>query len=83
MDSIDVDAKCYKEKTQDLCTKSVWWLKFWLIRIEDAEMRRTFNMGIGMALVVTKDVADRILAESSMIAYRIGEVVHGEGVLFS
>ncbi|KAJ3704491.1 hypothetical protein LUZ61_008196 [Rhynchospora tenuis] len=51
--------------------------------IEDAEMRRTFNMGIGMVLVVTKDAADRILADSSVAAYHIGEVVHGEGVIFS
>ncbi|KAJ4756189.1 Phosphoribosylformylglycinamidine cyclo-ligase [Rhynchospora pubera] len=51
--------------------------------IEDAEMRRTFNMGIGMVLVVTKDAADRIVTDSSMAAYHIGEVVHGEGVIFS
>ncbi|XP_078168291.1 phosphoribosylformylglycinamidine cyclo-ligase, chloroplast / phosphoribosyl-aminoimidazole synthetase / AIR synthase (PUR5) [Carex rostrata] len=51
--------------------------------IEDAEMRRTFNMGIGMVLAVTKDAANRILADSSVVAYRIGEVVHGEGVIFS
>lgn len=40
-------------------------------------------MGIGMVLVLTKDAADRILAESSVAAYHIGEVVHGAGVLFS
>ncbi|KAJ4768924.1 Phosphoribosylformylglycinamidine cyclo-ligase [Rhynchospora pubera] len=51
--------------------------------IEDAEMRRTFNMGIGMVLVVTKDAADRILADFSVAAYHIGEVVHEEGVIFS
>jgi phosphoribosylformylglycinamidine cyclo-ligase len=42
-------------------------------------MLRTFNMGIGMVLVVSKDAADRILEESSA-AYRIGEVIQGEGV---
>jgi phosphoribosylformylglycinamidine cyclo-ligase len=46
-------------------------------------MRRTFNMGIGMVLVVTKDAADRILTGSSVAAYHIGEVVPGEGVIFS
>ncbi|KAJ4749285.1 Phosphoribosylformylglycinamidine cyclo-ligase [Rhynchospora pubera] len=51
--------------------------------IEDAEMRRTFNMGIGMVLVVTKDAADRILADSFVAAYHIGEVVQEEGVIFS
>lgn len=55
-------------------------------RIEDAEMRRTFNMGIGMVLVVSPEAADRILGEVSKtsIAYRIGEVVvKGDGVSYS
>ncbi|XP_047089041.1 phosphoribosylformylglycinamidine cyclo-ligase, chloroplastic-like [Lolium rigidum] len=51
-------------------------------KIEDAEMLRTFNMGVGMVLVVSKDAADRILAESSP-AYRIGEVIQGEGVHYA
>lgn len=50
-------------------------------KIEDAEMLRTFNMGVGMVLVVSKDTADRILEESSP-AYRIGEVIQGEGVQY-
>uniref|UniRef100_A0A453MBW4 phosphoribosylformylglycinamidine cyclo-ligase n=2 Tax=Aegilops tauschii subsp. strangulata TaxID=200361 RepID=A0A453MBW4_AEGTS len=50
-------------------------------KIEDAEMLRTFNMGVGMVLVVSKDAADRILEESSP-AYRIGEVIQGEGVQY-
>ncbi|CAI9099613.1 OLC1v1036462C1 [Oldenlandia corymbosa var. corymbosa] len=32
-------------------------------RIDDAEMRRTFNMGIRMVLVVYKEAADRILGD--------------------
>ncbi|THU56969.1 hypothetical protein C4D60_Mb11t22810 [Musa balbisiana] len=50
--------------------------------VEDAEMRRTFNMGIGMVLVVRSDAAARILSEcqGSSGAYRIGEVIVGEGV---
>ncbi|KAL6607712.1 hypothetical protein ACP70R_040775 [Stipagrostis hirtigluma subsp. patula] len=50
--------------------------------IDDAEMLRTFNMGIGMVLVVSKEAADRILKNShgSDPAYRIGEVIQGEGV---
>ncbi|KAG9146614.1 hypothetical protein Leryth_014627 [Lithospermum erythrorhizon] len=50
--------------------------------IEDVEMMRTFNMGIGMVLVVDKEAAIRILDDTNgaCSAYRIGEVVTGEGV---
>lgn len=51
-------------------------------RIEDAEMSRTFNMGIGMVLVMTEEASRRILEEGQHKAYRIGEVVHGEGVSY-
>ncbi|KAL0011228.1 hypothetical protein SO802_006336 [Lithocarpus litseifolius] len=53
-------------------------------RIEDAEMRRTFNMGIGMVLVVSKGASYRILesGNGAYKAYRIGEVVSGEGVSY-
>lgn len=54
-------------------------------RIEDAEMMRTFNMGIGMVLVVSKEASHRILEDGNGAykAYRIGEVVRGEGVSYS
>lgn len=53
--------------------------------IEDAEMRRTFNMGIGMVLVVTSEASRRILAEARADdpAYLVGEVVRGDGVQFA
>ncbi|KAI3953272.1 hypothetical protein MKX01_042267 [Papaver californicum] len=54
-------------------------------RVEDAEMMRTFNMGIGMVLVVSSEAADRILEEERQggnMVYRIGEVVNGEGVTY-
>ncbi|KAJ6879925.1 hypothetical protein NC652_033301 [Populus alba x Populus x berolinensis] len=51
-------------------------------RIEDAEMIRTFNMGIGMVLVVTEEASHKILEEGQHKAYRIGEVVCGEGVRY-
>ncbi|KAK8946732.1 hypothetical protein KSP39_PZI006645 [Platanthera zijinensis] len=47
--------------------------------IDDTEMRRTFNMGIGLVAVVAPEAAERILAESDSV-YRIGVVVDGEGV---
>ncbi|RZS05422.1 hypothetical protein BHM03_00035972 [Ensete ventricosum] len=50
--------------------------------VEDDEMRRTFNMGIGMVLVVSSNAAARILSEcqGSSGAYRIGDVIVGDGV---
>lgn len=53
-------------------------------RIDDGEMRRTFNMGIGMVLVVTPEAALTILgdANGTTPVYRIGEVVRGEGVSY-
>lgn len=53
-------------------------------KIEDAEMRRTFNMGIGMVLVVSQETSYRILegGGGDNKAYRIGEVVSGEGVSY-
>ncbi|OMO60058.1 hypothetical protein COLO4_33959 [Corchorus olitorius] len=49
--------------------------------IEDSEMRRTFNMGIGMVLVVSQEASRRILEDENGVytAYRIGQVVTGEG----
>lgn len=53
-------------------------------KIEDSEMMRTFNMGIGMVLVVTPEAANRILENGSDTekAYRIGEVISGKGVTY-
>ncbi|GLJ52753.1 hypothetical protein SUGI_1123410 [Cryptomeria japonica] len=50
--------------------------------IEDSEMRRTFNMGIGMVLVVSQEAARTILSERDTKAYMIGQVVEGEGVIY-
>ncbi|CAL5058331.1 unnamed protein product [Urochloa decumbens] len=53
--------------------------------IDDAEMWRTFNMGIGMVLVVSREAADRIIEDShgSNPAYPIGEVIQGKGVCYA
>lgn len=48
-------------------------------------MRRTFNLGIGMVMVVSPEAALRILGEAEngdYVAYRIGEVINGEGVSY-
>ncbi|OAY48736.1 phosphoribosylformylglycinamidine cyclo-ligase, chloroplastic/mitochondrial [Manihot esculenta] len=51
-------------------------------RIEEAEMRRTFNMGIGMVLIVSEEASRVILEDGHYTAHRIGEVVMGEGVSY-
>lgn len=53
-------------------------------KIEDAEMLRTFNMGVGMVLVVSPEAAQRILNDKSTTnpVYRIGEVISGDGVCY-
>ncbi|KAI4351141.1 hypothetical protein L6164_005524 [Bauhinia variegata] len=53
--------------------------------IEDSEMRRTFNMGIGMVLVVSPETSNRILedAQEPNKVYCIGKVISGNGVSYS
>ena len=53
--------------------------------IAESEMLRTFNAGIGMALVVAPDRADElvgILRDAGETVTRIGRVVPGEGVAY-
>jgi phosphoribosylformylglycinamidine cyclo-ligase len=50
--------------------------------VDAKEMYRTFNMGIGMVLVVPQEEADSLiqyLADKKQAAYRIGEVTDGDG----
>ncbi len=57
----------------------------WLQRlgeIEEDEMRRVFNMGIGLALIVSSYYADAIRAvlhEAQLTTWQIGSVVDGTG----
>lgn len=50
--------------------------------IEQRDMYNTFNMGLGMTVVVPADQADeavRILNANGQSAYLVGEIVQGEG----
>jgi phosphoribosylformylglycinamidine cyclo-ligase len=47
--------------------------------VEDAEMFRTFNMGVGIILAVPPDEAKSVLAALEG-GWRIGEVIEGSGV---
>jgi len=44
--------------------------------VEESEMYRTFNMGVGMILVVSKENVDSVLENSD--GYVIGELIEGE-----
>ncbi|MEW6637559.1 MAG: phosphoribosylformylglycinamidine cyclo-ligase [Actinomycetota bacterium] len=62
---------------------------FGLIRrlgnIPEGEMRRVFNLGVGLCVVVPERDAERTVAivrETGCRAWRIGEVVEGDGVEF-
>ncbi len=51
-------------------------------KVEDSEMYRTFNMGIGLILIVGKDRLDRVqnyLMAKGEQFYLMGEVVEGSG----
>ena len=49
-------------------------------RVDDGEMFRTFNMGIGYVVIVDRDVADRatdVLQKTGETVYALGDVVAG------
>jgi phosphoribosylformylglycinamidine cyclo-ligase len=51
-------------------------------RIDDEEMERTFNLGVGMVVVVSPEDADRALAlltGRQVNAWAVGEIVEGSG----
>ena len=46
--------------------------------IEGSEMYRTFNMGVGMVLVVSQEAAPQVSKIVGEYVYEIGRVVEGE-----
>lgn len=85
---IDNIPRILKNNVSAKIDKNGWYIPpvFDLIKkmgkIDDKEMYRTFNMGIGMILVVDKNIADNVVAKINEIgekAYVIGEIVQKEG----
>jgi phosphoribosylformylglycinamidine cyclo-ligase len=58
----------------------------WLasLGVEEEEMRRVFNLGVGYIAVVPADVAElavRVLTGAGETAWVAGELVEGDGVV--
>ncbi len=51
-------------------------MNLWVQHVELEEMYRTFNMGVGMVLVVNPANVDAVLANTD--GYVIGEIAEGE-----
>ncbi|NUP11240.1 MAG: phosphoribosylformylglycinamidine cyclo-ligase, partial [Polyangiaceae bacterium] len=57
--------------------------------VDEAEMRRTFNLGVGLCVVVATAAADRAIAALQAAgerAWKLGEIVErpeGERILFA
>lgn len=50
--------------------------------VPEEEMFRTFNMGVGMVIVVSKSEVDKVLG-AGVGAFVMGEIVPGEGVIMA
>jgi len=79
--------RCLPEGCQAVVQRKSWYVQaiFELIqdlgRVPEEEMYHTFNMGIGLVLVVTEELADAIasrLSAQGETAYRIGRIEAGE-----
>ncbi len=70
--------------------KSAWQIpslfRFFIDKggLQESEAFKTFNMGVGMALVVSQSVKDRIIDffnSKDYLAFEIGETVKGSGIV--
>ena len=74
---------CARIRQSDVRTPALFDLIAEVGNVPKRDMFNTFNMGVGMVLVVSKDEAEnalRILKEQGEDAYLLGELVEGEGV---
>lgn len=75
------DGLCAKIDKSSLRTPPIFSMLQRMGSIPEHDMFNTYNMGVGMTMIVAKDDADKALAalkENGQDAYVIGEVVSGE-----
>ena len=75
------DGLCAKIDKSALRTPPIFSMLQRMGSIPERDMFNTYNMGVGMTMIVAKDDADKALAalkENGQDAYVIGEVVSGE-----
>ena len=75
------DGLCARIEKSAVKTPAIFSLLQKTGNIPERDMFNTFNMGVGMALIVSAETADaalRSLAESGEDAYVIGEIIKGE-----
>ena len=75
------DGLCAKIDKSALRTPPIFGMLQRMGSIPEHDMFNTYNMGVGMTMIVAKDDADKALAalkENGQDAYVIGEVVSGE-----
>lgn len=73
-----LSAKIYPQNISDLLHYE--YLKSFNL-VDEKELYRVFNMGIGFIIIVDKSVADGLLVRYKDKIFKIGEVVKGEKVL--
>ncbi len=75
------DGLCAKLEKKAIQTPAIFSLIEKTGGIPERDMYNTFNMGVGMVIVASRDTADRALAalrENGCSAYVLGEIVKGE-----
>ena len=75
------DGLCARLEKAAVRTLPIFGLIQRMGNIPERDMFNTFNMGVGMTVVVSPDTADRALAalgENGVNAYVLGEIVQGE-----
>ncbi len=75
------DGLCARLEKAAVRTLPIFGLIQRMGNIPERDMFNTFNMGVGMTMVVSPDTADRALAalgENGVNAYVLGEIVRGE-----